>query len=51
MSMGSELGVGEEIQDASGLTGVNSLTITPDGRAYAFTYNRSLSDLFLVQGH
>ena len=38
-------------QDAAGLTGVNSLTITPDGRAYAFTYNRSLSDLFLVQGH
>jgi serine/threonine protein kinase/Tol biopolymer transport system component len=37
-------------QDASGLTSVSPLIVTPDGRSYAFTYTRSLSDLFVVQG-
>ena len=37
-------------QDASGLTNVSPLTITPDGKSYAFTYARSLSDLFVVEG-
>jgi Tol biopolymer transport system component len=37
-------------QDPSGLTTVGPLIITPDGKSYAFSYNRSLSDLFVVQG-
>jgi len=37
-------------QDLSGVTTVSPVRITPDGKAYAFTYNRSLSDLFVVQG-
>jgi len=37
-------------QDPSGVTAVNPVKITPDGKAYAFTYNQSLSDLFVVQG-
>jgi len=37
-------------QDASGLTSVSPLTITPDGKSYAFTYTRSLSDLFVAEG-
>jgi len=37
-------------QDPSGVTSVDPVRITPDGKAYAFTYNRSLSDLFVVQG-
>jgi Tol biopolymer transport system component len=37
-------------QDPSGVTSVDPVRITPDGKAYAFTYNRSLSDLFVLQG-
>jgi serine/threonine protein kinase len=37
-------------QDPAGLTGVNSVRITPDGKSYSFSYHRSLSDLFVVEG-
>jgi eukaryotic-like serine/threonine-protein kinase len=37
-------------QDPSGLATVSPVRITPDGKAYAFTYNRSLSDLFIAEG-
>jgi hypothetical protein len=36
--------------DAAGVTAVNSAVVTRDGRSYAFGYNRSLSELYLVDG-
>jgi Tol biopolymer transport system component len=36
--------------DPAGLTGILPVRITPDGKSYAYSYNRSLSDLFLVEG-
>jgi len=37
-------------QDPGGVSGVRSLVMTPDGRAFAFNIHRSLSDLYLVDG-
>jgi len=37
-------------QDPSGLTSVSPLTVTPNGKSYAYTYTRSVSDLFVVEG-
>lgn len=37
-------------QDPAGLNGIGFLRITPDGRSYVFSYNRSLSELFVVEG-
>jgi serine/threonine protein kinase/Tol biopolymer transport system component len=34
--------------DPSGITGALNLVITPDGKSYAYTYRRVLSDLYLV---
>jgi len=36
--------------DSAGVTSVGSTRITPDGRAYAFSYLRSLADLYVVEG-
>ncbi len=36
--------------DTAGLSGVETFRITPDGRSYAYTYNRALSTLYLVDG-
>jgi len=36
--------------DASGVTGIGHLMITPDGVSYVYNYVRSLSDLYLVEG-
>jgi serine/threonine protein kinase len=36
--------------DPAGVTAIISVCMTPDGRAYAYSYQRSLSDLFLVEG-
>ena len=36
--------------DAAGLSGVETFRITPDGKSYAYTYNRALSTLYLVDG-
>lgn len=36
--------------DPVGLVGIVPVRITPDGRNYAYSYNRSLSNLFLVDG-
>jgi serine/threonine protein kinase len=36
--------------DAAGVTSFDSVALTPDGKSYAYSYNRSLSDLFLVEG-
>jgi Tol biopolymer transport system component len=37
-------------EDPAGLSGVSSVRVTPDGKTYAFSYHRSLSDLFVVEG-
>jgi Tol biopolymer transport system component len=37
-------------QDTAGVNGLVPLRITPDGKAYAYTYNRSLSNLFIADG-
>jgi len=36
--------------DAAGVTAFVSVTLTPDGKSYAYSYSRNLSDLFLVEG-
>ena len=36
--------------DIAGLAGISSVRITADGNAYAYTYNRALSALYLVKG-
>jgi len=36
--------------DAAGIMQVAALTVTPDGRSYAYSWHRALSDLFLVEG-
>lgn len=36
--------------DPAGLTGIGPVRITPDGKSYAYSYNRSLSDLYLAEG-
>ena len=36
--------------DPTGAPRVGVITVSPDGRVYAYTYNRSDSDLFLVSG-
>ncbi|HXN97575.1 MAG TPA: protein kinase [Candidatus Acidoferrales bacterium] len=37
-------------QDTAGVNGLVPLRITPDGKAYAYTYNRALSTLFIADG-
>jgi eukaryotic-like serine/threonine-protein kinase len=39
-----------ELADIAGLVGILPVRITPDGKSYAYSYNRSLSDLYLVEG-
>jgi hypothetical protein len=36
--------------DVAGIAGLINLLITPDGKSYAYTYRRALSDLYLVPG-
>src|SRR5579875_18654 len=36
--------------DPAGLNSIGPVRITPDGRSYAYSYDRSLSDLYLVGG-
>jgi hypothetical protein len=36
--------------DPSGISGMSSVTMTPDEKHYAFNYRRRLSELFLVEG-
>lgn len=36
--------------DPSGIAGAINVVITPDGKSYAYTYRRVLSDLYLVPG-
>jgi hypothetical protein len=36
--------------DSEGVTGVDTVDLTPDGEFYAYTYSRQLLDLYLVEG-
>lgn len=36
--------------DVTGVVGVGNFVITPDGRSYAYSYSRNLSDLYVVDG-
>jgi len=36
--------------DRAGLSAVNSIRISPDGKSYAYSYTRVLSELYLVDG-
>jgi eukaryotic-like serine/threonine-protein kinase len=38
------------VNDPAGLTTVGNVKMTPDGKSYAYSYGRALSDLFLVEG-
>ncbi len=38
------------VSDPAGVTAIVNMRITPDGKAYAYSYNRELSDLYLVEG-
>ena len=42
----------KEIQppDPAGILGITRVRMTPDGRSYAYTFSRILSDLFLATG-
>jgi hypothetical protein len=37
-------------QDAAGVLGITRVRMTPDGRSYAYTFSRILSDLFVATG-
>ena len=36
--------------DPGGISGMSSVTMSPDEKSYAFNYRRRLSELFLVEG-
>lgn len=36
--------------DSAGVTAIAHFQVTPDGRAYVYNYERTLSDLYLVEG-
>src|SRR5207249_11892165 len=36
--------------EPAGVSMTNFVALTPDGKSYAFTYERTLSDLYLVEG-
>lgn len=37
-------------EDATGVTFMTDVRLTPDGEAYVYTYERDLHDLYLVEG-
>ena len=36
--------------DSAGVTAIESLIVTPDGRSLAYSYLHNLSDLYVVEG-
>jgi len=36
--------------DPAGIERISNVVVTPDGKSYAYTYSRQLSDLFVVEG-
>ena len=37
-------------EDSVGLSRIRNVKVAPDGKSYAYTYERSLSELYLVEG-
>ncbi|MGE5413755.1 MAG: hypothetical protein ACM3NW_06235, partial [Syntrophomonadaceae bacterium] len=53
----SEIGTGKRtlckditVADPTGVDDINSVQVTPDGRAYCYSYMRNLSRLYVVDG-
>jgi hypothetical protein len=38
------------VSDPAGVTAIGNVSMTPDGKSYAFSYSREQSDLYLVEG-
>jgi Tol biopolymer transport system component len=38
------------VSDVAGVTAIADVRMAPDGKSYAYSYHRNLSDLFLVEG-
>jgi hypothetical protein len=38
------------LEDLAGLIRIHPVIVTPDGRYWAFSYTRVLSDLYVVEG-
>ncbi len=38
------------LSDPAGIYAIDSILLTPDGKACVYTYQRTLSDLYLVEG-
>jgi hypothetical protein len=38
------------LPDPTGISGISGSAITPDGKAFVFTYAQQFSDLYLVDG-
>ncbi len=38
------------VSDRTGLVGIRYIQLTGDAKSYAFTYGRSLSELYLIEG-
>jgi len=36
--------------DPAGVERISNVVVTPDGKFYAYTYARQLTDLFVVEG-
>ena len=36
--------------DAAGLIGISPVALSPDGKSYAYSYRRTLSELYVVDG-
>ena len=36
--------------DATGVTGLSTVLLTPDGRSYAYSYRRVLAELYVADG-
>ena len=48
--MGSSSDDFDVIVLGAGVVGINTVAVTPDGRAYAYSFARLLSDLYVVSG-
>jgi hypothetical protein len=38
------------VADPAGVTSMQAVRMTPDGKSYAYSYSREQSDLFIVEG-
>ena len=38
------------VSDPAGVTSIQAVRITPDGKSYVYSYSREQSDLFVVEG-